>query len=260
MTWAFRRRLIYIAILIVFFGGLGFWIGYPHFNQPPTCTDGKRNGDETGVDCGGSCQLACTAETDDLKVLWSRSFEVVPGRYNAVAYIENKNKTAALNSIKYRFRFADENNVYVGKREGQISVPTAGKYAIFEPAVDLGSSVPVYTSFEFLEEPIWVQVPEERIKQAKVAVSNIELTNEYSSPILEAKLTNTSLFTLPRVDVIAILYDEDGNALSASRTYFDKMGPEAYVDATFTWPQPMSDKIVSKEIIPMWNMFNMQVK
>ena len=30
--------------------------------QEPTCTDGVQNGDETGVDCGGSCPNSCTQE------------------------------------------------------------------------------------------------------------------------------------------------------------------------------------------------------
>jgi hypothetical protein len=27
----------------------------------PSCTDKVKNGDETGVDCGGSCMLKCAA-------------------------------------------------------------------------------------------------------------------------------------------------------------------------------------------------------
>ena len=32
----------------------------------PTCTDGIQNGDETGVDCGGSC-TPCSSATQDLE-------------------------------------------------------------------------------------------------------------------------------------------------------------------------------------------------
>jgi len=47
-------------------------------NTPPTCTDGIQNGDETGVDCGGSscapCQTACT----DNEVTVSITFDNYP--------------------------------------------------------------------------------------------------------------------------------------------------------------------------------------
>ncbi len=260
MTWAFRRRLIYIAILIVFFGGLGFWIGYPHLNKPPTCTDGKQNGEETGVDCGGSCALACVATVEDLKIIWSRSFEIVPGRYNAVAYVENQNKNAMVAKIKYRFRFADKNNLYIGSREGETTIPPSGKIAIFEPAVDLGSSVPVYTSFEFIQRPIWTQVPLEKIRQSKLTLSDITLEDEFNLPKLYAKIENTTFLTFPNVKVVAILYDRSGNALSASQTYIEKLGPEATEEMSFTWRSPMAKPVVTKEIIPIFNILEVGVK
>jgi hypothetical protein len=260
MTWAFRRQLIYIGILILIFGGLGFWIGYPHLNKPPSCTDGKQNGDETGVDCGGTCALACVATLDDLKVIWSRSFEVVPGRYNAVAYVENQNKNAAVVKIKYRFRFADKNNVYVGSREGETTVPPSGKFAVFEPAIDLGSSVPVYTSFEFTERPVWVQVSNEKIDQTKLLISDIRLEDEGSLPKLYAKIENTYFLTIPNLEVVAILYDATGNALSASQTYLEKIGPEASEELSFTWRGPMAKPVVVKEVIPIFNILNAKLK
>lgn len=256
MTWALRRQLVYIGILVLVFGGLGLWIGYPHFNTPPTCNDGKQNGDEAGIDCGGSCALACVATVDDLKVIWSRTFQVVPGRYNAVAYIENQNKNAAVNSIHYRFRFADSNNLYIGSREGDVAIPPSGKFAILEPAVDLGSSVPVYTSFEFTQVPVWIQVPSQKIEQMKLVLADVELSNESTEPRLFARLQNTSFLTIPNIDVVAILYDANGNALSASQTYLDKIGPEESKDLNFTWRAPMSAPVAVKEIIPIWNVFD----
>ena len=108
MTWAFRRQILYILILIIFLSVFGFLIVYPRLNKAPTCFDNKKNGAEGGVDCGGLCLRACIEQTDALSVLWARTFRVVPGRYNAVAYIENHNKNAAVNKINYRFRFADK--------------------------------------------------------------------------------------------------------------------------------------------------------
>ena len=127
--WAFKRQVFYLAIVIAFVGAVGFLIIYPYFNKAPTCNDGKQNGVETGVDCGGSCSISCTTQVDQISILWSRAFRVVPGRYNAVAYLENKNENAVINSIKYRFRFADKDNIYIGKREGSTYVPPSGNFS-----------------------------------------------------------------------------------------------------------------------------------
>lgn len=260
MSWALKRKLFYIAILFLFFSALGFLFGYPYINKAPTCVDQKQNGDETGVDCGGACKRACTFEVDKLSVLWARSFQVVPGRYNAVAYIENQNPNTAIYKIKYKFRFADENNVYLGKREGETSIPPEGKFAIFEPAVDMGNSIPVYTSFEFTEVPVWVKVDEEKINQLKINVKDINLEMEKESPHLTARIMNDSLFSIPDLNVVAILYDKFGNAISASRTYVELLKGENYFDLNFTWPEPFEEDVVVKEIIPMYNIFSVNIR
>lgn len=260
MTWAFKRQFFSVAVLIIFFSVFGFLIIYPKLNKAPSCTDNKQNGDETGIDCGGSCAKACLAQVDPVSILWARAFRVVPGRYNAVAYLENHNRNIAINKINYKFHFADGNNVYIGKREGSAYVPPSGRFAIFEPGVDIGNSIPVYTTFEFTQIPEWMTVSQEKINQLKVLVSNINLVNESTNPVLSATIKNNSLFTISEVDVIAILYDANRNAVSASRTYLDELKGEESRDINFTWPEPMLSKIVAKEIIPLYNIFSVKLK
>ena len=48
------------------YDGTNFWTGTDigaAAPGTPTCSDGAQNGDETGVDCGGSCPNSCTAPT-----------------------------------------------------------------------------------------------------------------------------------------------------------------------------------------------------
>ena len=260
MTWAFKRQTLYVGVLILFFSVFAFLIIYPKLSVPPSCTDNKQNGDETGVDCGGSCARACLFQVDEVSVLWSRAFRVIPGRYNAVAYLENHNKNTAVNKINYRFRFADKNNVYIGKREGTTYIPPSGKFAVFEPGIDIGNSIPVYTTFEFTQVPDWIQISKEKMSQLKILVSNITLNDPDTKPILSATIKNNSFFVIPDVDVIVILYDANRNAISASRTYIDSLGSEEVRDATFTWPEPLSAPVVAKEVIPLYNIFSVKLK
>lgn len=260
VTWALKRQIFYVGVLLTFFAVLGFLLIYPSFNKPPTCTDGKQNGTETGVDCGGICARACISQVDPISIIWARAFKVVPGRYNAVAYLENHNKNTAVAKIKYKFRFADKDNIYIGKREGTTYVPTAGKFAVFEPAIDVGNSIPVYTTFEWSEVPQWVQVSEAKTNQLKILISNIGLENEMTSPHLFATVKNDSLFVVPDINIVAILYDGAGNALAVSRTYLNKLDGGESTEVNFTWPEPISGTVVAKEIIPMYNIFATKIK
>lgn len=260
MSWALKRRLIVLAVMAVLLLLFGVFVVYPYFNKPANCTDNKQNGTETGIDCGGKCKVACIFEADKISVLWSRTFKVVDGRYNAVAYVENKNKNKAIERINYKFRFADKDNIYIGESEGTTTIPPAGKYAIFEPAVNVGNSIPVYTNFEFTQTPIWVNIPDEKIQQLKLSISSILLEGEDSSPRLSAEISNDSFLEVEEVGVVAIVYDALGNAINASRTYFDSLGPEASEVVNFTWPEPFDRAVVAKEIIPLYNIFSTKLR
>jgi len=260
MTWAFKRQIFYVGVLVILFLVFGFLITYPVLNKAPSCADNKQNGDEIGTDCGGSCAKLCFSQVDPVSIIWSRAFRVVPGRYNAIAYLLNPNKNTAVSKINYKFRFADANNVYIGKREGSTFIPPSGKFAVFEPAIDIGNSIPVYVTFEFTQTPAWVTVTQEKINQLQIFVSNIILTDETASPKLSATIKNNSLFTIPGVNVVAILYDANGNAVSASNTYLDMLNPEESADINFTWPEMLSNKVIAEEIIPLYNIFKVELK
>lgn len=260
MSWALRRQIFYVLVVIVFFLGLGFLIVYPTLNKPPTCMDRKQNGTETGVDCGGSCVRACNQEVNSISTLWARTFQVLPERYNAIAYLENKNENLAVYKIKYRFRFGDKDNLYIGKREGETYIPPSGKFAIFEPAIDVGKSIPVYTTLEFTEVPTWVKVDPVKVTKLKIYSSDIKLENESTSPKLSATLRNDSLTEIKDIDVVAILYNTKGNAISVSSTYLDRLKGEESAPVNFTWPEPLKETVVTKEILPLFNIFTVDMK
>jgi len=259
-SWALKRQILYVLVIVLFFSVIAFLIISPNFKKAPSCTDGKQNGTETGIDCGGSCANACLVQVDPVSIIWSRSFRVVAGRFNAVAYLENHNKNTAVNKINYKFRFADANNIYIGKREGSTFIPPSGKFVVFEPAIDVGNSIPVYTNFEFTQTPQWVTVLQEKINQLQILVSNVVLMNEDSSPRLSATIKNNSFFIIPEMDVVVILYDANHNAISVSSTYLEKLTGEESREINFTWPEPFAEKVVSKEIIPLYNIFSVKLK
>ncbi len=257
MTWALKRQIIYLLIFLAFVGGFGFLIIYPHFNVAPTCFDNKQNGTEVGVDCGGGCALVCSFQAKPINVLWTRSFYVVEGRYNAVAYLENPNKNAGVFKIHYKFRFADKDNLYIGSREGDTTIPPGRRFAVFEPAISTGNSLPVFTSFEFTQIPTWVVIPDSKINELTLSVGDTTVSNTDVSPLVTTTLKNNSLFAIPEVKTVAILYDAKGVAVTASSTYLDSIAGGEIVPVNFTWPEPFDARvtITKKEIIPLFNIF-----
>lgn len=233
VSWSTRRKLIYIfgAILVVFFAlALPVWVVT---YKAPSCSDGKQNQNELGVDCGGPCALLCKAHALDPIVYWQRAFKVQDGVYNALAYIENPNLDSGVDRITYRFKFYDSDNLLIYEREGETFIPPKKVFGIFESNIMTGSRVPVRTLFEFLGPLVWKT---DLTKEPLLTVSNKLYSTEDGLPHLTALLENRAGKPVYNVEVVAILYDVLDNAMGSSRTVVDSILKNGVAPLVFTWP------------------------
>ena len=227
---------------------------YPSFNIAPTCTDTKKNGDERGIDCGGACTKICQNDAAPLVIKWSRSFKVGEGIYNSFAYLENQNVQAAAQIIYYEFNLYDANNIFITTRKGSTYVPPNSRIGIFEPAVNTGKRVPKNTLFKLLSTADWEKVTEDESKQVIFAEATIP-TNLEISPRLSLVVENPTVNLTRNIDVFAIIYDADNNALGLSKTIIDSMSSGTKKEVNFTWREPFAGEPKRTEIITQVNIF-----
>lgn len=260
MDWGTKRKLIYSgAIALVVLGAI-LYIVLPYFTKPPTCVDKKQNGDETGVDCGGSmCANFCQNEVNPLVVLWSRSFNIAYDIYSSVAYIENQNPNAGIYQISYQFKLYDGNNILITDRTGTTFVAPNGKTAIFETGIKTGNRIPKRTAFSFTTPEYFIKV-DDRANNLAVFSKEPTIEEEATLPKVRATVSNSSLYAVPGLDVIAILYDEFGNALGVSQTRLDSLNPNAELPVFFSWPQTFTSPIRKIEVIPRVNPFSVKLQ
>jgi len=233
-SWAVKRKLTYLSIvfsvlfILIFVPFLVFWY------QAPTCSDGKKNGDEMGIDCGGSCTRLCSSQAISPIVLWQRIFKVSNGVYSAVAYIENPNLESSANGAGYIFKFYDEHNSVIGERKGTTFIPKNKRFAVFEGNIISPQKTPKRVTFEFTSQPNWIKDPTDY----SLSVQQKVLTGIETSPRLEATIENRSLENLNRISIVAIIYDDRGNAVGVSRTFIDSLAQREKMPIVFTWPEP----------------------
>jgi hypothetical protein len=246
--WVAKRKLTYGAIVV---GGIIIIVGIPlflFFHKTPTCFDNTKNQDEQGIDCGGVCTRICSEDISAPIIMWQRAFQVTPGVYNAVAYIQNPNVLNRVDNIGYVFRLYDKNNAMINEKTGRTFLPANQTFAIFEAGIQTGTRVPVRTSFEFTESPVWVQ-NSVNYKEPSVVAENVTLTNDSLLPRIDASVHNLSLGTIKTLSVIALIYDAEDNAIAASRTIVENLSAQSSAPVTFTWPAPFPSPAVRKEII-----------
>jgi len=245
MTWAARKKIIYFFVAF----GLVAIVALPLvylFYPRSSCTDGRRNQDEEGVDCGGSCKKVCENKPSPLIVNWKRPFKVADGVYSATAYVTNPNFGIAAASVSYKFKLYDERNILVGERSGVTTIPPNGDYPVFEGLITVGNRVPAQASFEFTSLPAWINV----IEQPSLQIKNKNFSDPDSLPRLSVELVNDGVSAISDISAVVIIYDSDGIAMAASETFVGTIAGESSKEILFTWPNPFPRPVGSVDIYP----------
>ncbi|MFA6339184.1 MAG: hypothetical protein WCW87_03970 [Candidatus Paceibacterota bacterium] len=249
-AWATKRKFLYTTTFLII---ISIIIGVPtylHFKKPPTCFDTIKNQDEEGVDCGGVCQKLCAEKQLNPVVLWSRTFKVSEGVYNAVAYIENPNQNAEAFSVPYIFRIYDSKNILINEKQGVTFIPVQKAFPIFEGPISTGERIPSHVTLEFLATPDWQRAEQTTFP---LVIKNQKLTGEEFEPRLDAQIENTGVRTIDKVEIVATLFDSRDNAIAASKTFLDSITKHEVKDIVFTWFTPLSSEVSRIEIIPKVN-------
>lgn len=254
MDWAARKRAKYFVVIFVIVIIMAVLFILPIINKPTTCTDNKQNAAEAGVDCGGSCKYLCSSQVTLPQILWTRALPSAPKRVALVTYLKNQNKTAGVEIAKYKFTVYDSKGKVIAIKEGDTQIPANGNIAIFSGPIDIGERKVQSTLFEWTTPLYFSSISE------KAIVSNIETVDtklEFSSTTtsLKATLRNTTRLAYSKTPVVAILYDNDDNALLASRTVLDDLASEDKAEIFFSWNILPAKDIARIEILPYFSQF-----
>jgi hypothetical protein len=248
--WSRTRKRFILTLVIL---ALLVLVGVPLFlllYKAPSCGDGRANGDETGVDCGGSCQRICAPESLPLIVKGDpRLLKLSDNFYEIVALLNNPNTQAGIRRARYTFKLFNATSLVPIKTiTGITFIPPGSALTIFEgPFTIEEGSVPTRVMVEWEEDSlVW-----ERglTPSPQLDIRSKTLTRADTAPRLEVVLSNSTLEMIKNLDLTALLYDEWGNIFSASITFIETLSPGETAHAVFTWPLPLPQEPVEIEIV-----------
>lgn len=240
MDWATRRKLQYFGVIVAF--ALIFFVipFYMFIYKAPTCFDKLKNGNEKGIDCGGDCRLVCSAQIAEPVEKWDpRVFKITDGVFSVLAYLENQNVTAEVLQAPYVFKLFDKDNVLVVERSGTTFVPRGTTFALYEGNINTGQRVPTRATFEFGKNLVWES---NTLPRPNLSIESKALSREDSAPRIDAVVKNNEFNVLNNLEFTAIVYDGEGNAIGASRTFVESLAKGEDAPLVFTWPEPFTTK------------------
>jgi len=236
-SWSTRRRTIILSALVLILTAISFAIFWKYWYKAPTCFDNLKNGGETGLDCGGSCSLICSADVLKPIVRWDpRLFEILPELWSTLVYVENPNTTADAAYVPYTFTFYDENNKVLAERKGATILPKNKTVGIFEGPITIKEGTRLKRAvFELGNDIVWRKNEETNNSIDIIHSSLLRLEN---APRVEANVKNNGTEEIKNIELIIAIFDGSDNAIAASRTFIESLQKNEDTNIFFTWPEP----------------------
>ena len=249
-SWSSKRKFTYGSIVVL---ALIIFVGIPIFYftyKAPTCSDRKQNGDETGVDCGGSCVRLCQNSFITPNIVWGGAkFEkVLDGYYNASALIENKNINGSALNVPYKISRYDDQGILIVERNGTVTLYAHRNSLAFESMIPVGRRIPAKATFEWLQAPNWFKSHD---ALGGLVIINKSYNEDKTGSSLNVTIVNNTLFPYNNLSVSVILYDGSDNVIGFSRTNIDSISPNGRETAPFTWSIDRKGTVKTIDVVPI---------
>lgn len=251
MSWALERRALILTIIGLVALTLVAFIAVATFYEAPTCSDGKQNQDEEGIDCGGSCAYLCSSlvEHPTPTVLFVRALPQVGGRTDVLAYVENKNITSAVKGARYTIELYSENRTLLATQDGVMDIPAGAEVPVYVPYLFSGNQT-VGQAFLSFEDASLVWFSASPIEPV-IAVEDIGIANTQTAPRITATIVNKTALPSAKTVFIASVYDARGNVIAASQTVTLPIPAFGSTPAVFTWNAPFTETPARIEVDPV---------
>lgn len=244
-----QKKLVFGVIYGALFLGITY-LAYLPFKPLETCTDGKKNQNETGVDCGGVCG-ACVIEPVLSDLVVAESAWVLGGKgneYDVVAKISNPNNDYGASSVPYTFRLLDASGAVLLEKVGtSFILPKEEKYIV-------ETSIPLSTT-PFRVDVVLGKVDWEKFAGYKerpaldVYNRSFErITSGVGFGRAKGLVVNNSPFDFTNLGIVVVLRDGVGKVVALQKTEQDTLRSGEQRDFTLLWPDPFPGDVERVEV------------
>lgn len=252
MNWYTQRRFMYGGAVLFFITAFALYTLRDSLFPAPTCFDSVKNGNENGIDCGGTCSLKCTQDIVPLTVSWSRALKTSSTTYDFVAMISNKNIDNSPRALPYTFTALSNDGTVLAVVSGTTSAPVDGEFPIVRQNILL-SDIPKELVTHITDGPHF------GVKELPTSPTLRILSTRYeagSIPRVYTVISNTKRVTVSNLPVRVLLYDINGNSFATGETLIPFLDKEQTKEISFTWNTPFASAPTRILVYPIFDPFS----
>ncbi|XKT75389.1 MAG: hypothetical protein ACJKSS_01220 [Patescibacteria group bacterium UBA2103] len=235
MKWALKRQVFVIGIVVLIIAVFVGILGFVFVSNPSTCFDGEQNGTETGVDCGGGCELVCSFEASAPVVLFTQYVDSSE-RGDVVAHIRNINKGIDIRSAAYTIEVFTSQGDLLAIKKGSIDIPSQSTQSVFvkniTPSISMGARAFLTITDQYFY----------RAKSIPAAtIESFSWSNLNTSPTLRAVVKGDLEEDQRRLPVTATVFNDTNKVLAVSETNIPVLEHNSQEEIIFTWQKSFSE-------------------
>lgn len=230
------KQLLYGGGYLVFFGLIVFGAYLLWLKPAPSCFDNKQNGNETGVDCGGSCIPCEIKRLSPVEASWVKVFPE-ENSLALVAELRNSNQEYGARFFSYRFEAQEASGATTTIASGA-SFIYAGEIKYLLALVN--QSLASGTVALKITDPQWAKKIDfdAPITQLR-AIQTVGIDN-VAHAVVNGFVTNQNPYPLSRVALIAFAANKNGAVIGVSRTELDNLAPFTEIPFAVEFPKTIT--------------------
>lgn len=216
------KQFIYGTFYLLIFSSLAWGLYSITLKPAPSCFDDRQNGDEEGVDCGGSC-VSC--DVKNLKPLFVGEANLygVDRIYSASARIQNSSPAFGARTFSYSVNFYDAGNVLLKSISNKSFIYANESKNIVEAGARITNGVPNRVELVIDNASVEWAKPVE-FSEPKYELKDINAVLDGEQVVVSGAIVNPNNFSFTKAVITAFLGDEFGTKSGASRTELDNIG------------------------------------
>lgn len=233
-----RKKLIIIGVPIGFLALLIILIVI--FNMPSAnCFDDRQNGNETGVDCGGSCVACGVKYAKDLEIIGGVSIlEVTSDIIETVAKVRNPNTEFGL-KFDYQIKLSDSFGQVKKIINGQSFIyPSSAKYLVI-PKIEIKKSEIAKAEIIFDKNSFdWFASNKTSKDLFNVYDLQTQFLDDAKNPgylKTTGKINNKMSYNFSSIDLTILVFSKTSELLNAAETKLDGLTSNATKQFEYIW-------------------------